>query len=108
MCHNEYTRGLPLYVTENGMACADTITDAVVPDPERLAYLDAHLEQVRAALSDGVPVQGYFIWSLLDNYEWALGYDPRFGLIHVDFETLKRTPKQSYHALAEALKRSMS
>ena len=54
-------------------------------------------------IATGAPVAGYFVWSLMDNYEWALGYEKRFGLIHVDFETLKRTPKASYHALAAAL-----
>ncbi len=73
--------------------------------PHRIDYLDAHLAQVRRALDEGVPVAGYFVWSLLDNYEWALGYDKRFGLVHVDFETLERTPKASFGALAEALAR---
>ena len=54
-------------------------------------------------MSEGVPLAGYFVWSLMDNYEWALGYEKRFGLIHVDFDTLVRTPKASYHAVAKAL-----
>lgn len=91
----EYTGDLPLYVTENGMA------SATHPDPDRIEYLDAHLKAVQAAVADGAPVAGYFVWSLMDNYEWALGYEKRFGLIHVDFETLARTPKASYHALAD-------
>jgi beta-glucosidase len=65
--------------------------------------VDAHLDAVRRAIADGAPVQGYFLWSLLDNYEWALGYEKRFGLIHVDFDTLARTPKASYHALKTAI-----
>jgi len=101
----EYTGSLPLFVTENGMANPDTVQDSGVPDTSRIAYLDAHLEEVRRAIADGVPVGGYFVWSLLDNYEWALGYEKRFGLVHVDFETLARTPKASYHALAAALAR---
>jgi len=100
----EYTGDLPLHVTENGMANADVIMDGAVSDPERIAYIDAHLAQVRAAIADGVPVAGYYVWSLLDNYEWALGYEKRFGLVHVDFDSLKRTPKASYHALARALR----
>ncbi|MBI1217385.1 MAG: beta-glucosidase [Rhodobacteraceae bacterium] len=103
--HAEYTRGLPLYITENGMANADVLVNGAVPDQARIDYLDAHLAQVRRAIAEGVPVAGYFVWSLLDNYEWSLGYEKRFGLIHVDFETLRRTPKASYHALARALAR---
>ncbi|MGR3435551.1 MAG: GH1 family beta-glucosidase [Shimia sp.] len=99
----EYTGDLPLFVTENGMAAPDVVANGKVDDPHRIAYLAAHLAQVRRAIDDGVPVRGYYAWSLLDNYEWALGYDKRFGLVHVDFDTLERTPKASYHALAEAL-----
>lgn len=100
----EYAPNLPIYVTENGMANADILQNGAVDDPERLAYLDAHLAQCRRAIADGADLRGYFIWSLMDNYEWALGYDKRFGLVHVDFETLKRTPKASYHALAHKLR----
>lgn len=99
----DYTGDLPLYVTENGMASADVLEDGRIEDPARTAYLDAHLDKVRQAIAEGVPLKGYFTWSLLDNYEWALGYEKRFGLVHVDFETLARTPKASYHALAKAL-----
>ncbi len=101
----EYTGDLPLIVTENGMASYDTVADGVVQDDARIAYLDAHLSAVRRALADGAPVKGYFIWSLMDNFEWALGYDKRFGLVHVDFDSLVRTPKASYHLLASALQR---
>jgi len=100
--HEGYGRGLPIYVTENGMANADTV-DA--PDSARIAYLDAHLAQVRRAIDDGVPVAGYFVWSLMDNYEWSLGYGPRFGIVHVDYDDLQRRPKASYHALAHAFAR---
>lgn len=100
----EYTGDLPLFVTENGMASPDLLTGTNVDDPDRSAYLDAHLDSVKRAIAEGVPLNGYFIWSLLDNYEWALGYEKRFGLVHVDFDTLVRTPKASYHALAHALK----
>ncbi|MEX3015567.1 GH1 family beta-glucosidase [Gymnodinialimonas hymeniacidonis] len=91
----EYTGDLPIYVTENGMASATN------PDPDRIEYLDQHLRAVQAAIAEGAPVAGYFVWSLMDNYEWALGYEKRFGLVHVDFDTLARTPKASYHALAD-------
>lgn len=95
---------MPIYITENGMARADEIgPDGAIADPERTAYIDAHLGAVLRAIDDGVPVAGYYVWSLIDNYEWALGYGPRFGLVHVDYADLKRTPKASYHALAKAL-----
>lgn len=102
----EYTGDLPLYVTENGMANADVLTDGAVEDAGRTAFLKAHFDAVQRAIADGAPVAGYFAWSLLDNYEWALGYEKRFGLIHVDFDTLQRTPKASYHALKSALARA--
>lgn len=99
--HETYTKGLPLYVTENGMANPDEVG---VPDQPRIDYLNAHIAAAREAMSEGVPLAGYTFWSLMDNYEWALGYEKRFGLIHVDFDTLERTPKASYRALAEALR----
>ncbi|MBO9441812.1 beta-glucosidase [Phaeobacter italicus] len=100
----DYTGDLPLIVTENGMANADVVAaGGGVDDPARIAFVDAHLDAVRRAIADGAPVQGYFLWSLLDNYEWALGYEKRFGLIHIDFDTLARTPKASYHALKTAI-----
>lgn len=98
-----YTGDLPLYVTENGMSNPDTPN---APDTARMDYLNSHLAQARRAISEGVPLQGYIIWSLLDNYEWALGYEKRFGLVHVDFDSLQRRPKASYLALAKALART--
>ncbi len=103
--HADYTHGLPLYITENGMANPDEMRGNRVEDGVRIDYLASHLEAVRGAIADGVPVAGYFTWSLLDNYEWSLGYEKRFGLVHVDFDSLQRTPKASYHALAAALAR---
>ncbi|WP_298256526.1 GH1 family beta-glucosidase [uncultured Litoreibacter sp.] len=96
-----HTGDLPLYVTENGMANPDVLATADTP---RMDYLNQHLDAARRAIADGAPLKGYTFWSLLDNYEWALGYEKRFGLVHVDFETLERTPKASYHALSKALK----
>ncbi len=101
----EYTGNLPLYVTENGMANDDHLTGGAVNDQPRIDYLASHLASVQRAIAAGVPVKGYYAWSLMDNYEWSLGYAKRFGLVHVDFETLQRTPKASYHALAKALAR---
>jgi beta-glucosidase len=99
----DYTGDLPIFVTENGMANADVISGGHVNDPERIAFLEAHFDAVKRAIAQGAPVQGYFVWSLMDNYEWALGYEKRFGLVHVDFDTLQRTPKASYHALKTGL-----
>nr|WP_237072728.1 GH1 family beta-glucosidase [Pseudaestuariivita rosea] len=95
----------PIYVTENGMSHDDQVIDGRVSDQVRIEYLEKHVAQLRQVMAEGVDVKGYFIWSLLDNYEWALGYDKRFGLVHMDFETLVRTPKVSYFALQKALKR---
>lgn len=94
----DYSGDLPIHITENGMANPDQVD---VPDTARIDYIESHLGAVRAAIADGVPVAGYYAWSLMDNYEWALGYEKRFGLVHVDFETLARTPKASYDALAQ-------
>ena len=101
---SEYTGDMPLIVTENGMASPDTVQDGAVPDQPRIDYVAGHLDAVQRAIAEGVPVNGYYLWSLMDNYEWALGYEKRFGLVHVDFDTLERTPKASYHALARALR----
>jgi beta-glucosidase len=101
----DYVGPLPIYVTENGMANADRILNGTVNDHIREDYLFAHLDATRRAIAAGANVKGFFYWSLLDNYEWAEGYEKRFGLVHVDFETLQRTPKASYHALARAIAR---
>jgi beta-glucosidase len=88
--------GVPLYVTENGAAFADQKgPDGAVHDPARVEYLDAHFRAAHRAIGDGVDLRGYFVWSLLDNFEWSFGYSKRFGLIHVDYDTLERTPKDS-------------
>lgn len=99
----EYTGDLPLHITENGMANADVIRDGMVDDAPRIDYINQHVAAVQNAIADGVPVSAYFLWSLLDNYEWALGYEKRFGMVHVDFETMERTPKASFLALQDAL-----
>jgi beta-glucosidase len=87
----------PIYITENGAAYADTVDPAgQVSDPDRIDFLDRHLRALRAAMDSGVDVRGYFVWSLLDNFEWAEGYSKRFGLVYVDFATQRRIPKASY------------
>jgi beta-glucosidase len=87
----------PVYVTENGAAFFDPpVADGDrVPDPLRVSYLRAHIAAVHAAVESGTDVRGYFAWSLLDNFEWSLGYAKRFGIVHVDFDTQKRTLKDS-------------
>lgn len=100
----DYVGDLPIVVTENGMAWADQLEDGAVTDTVRTEYVAAHLNATRAARDEGANVQGFFYWSLLDNYEWSFGYAKRFGLVHVDFETMTRTPKASYHALKAALR----
>ena len=71
--------------------------DGSVLDPEREAYLAGHLDAVARAIADGVPIRGYYVWSLLDNFEWSHGYGKRFGIVYVDYATLERVPKSSYY-----------
>lgn len=99
----DYSGDVPLYVTENGLSLDDHVENGQVSDPIRVAYVNDHLAELQRVMEAGAPIKGYFLWSLLDNYEWALGYDKRFGLVHVDFDSLKRTPKDSYLALARVL-----
>lgn len=95
--HRDYP-GVPLYVTENGAAYPDVLTeDGVIRDTDRIAFLDGHLRACHEAVEQGVNLRGYFCWSFMDNLEWAEGYARRFGLVHVDFKTQKRTPKESAH-----------
>ena len=86
-----------IIITENGAAFRDNIQNNRINDLQRIQYLEQYLQQVLRAKREGVNVQGYFVWSLLDNFEWAEGYDPGFGLVHVDFSTQKRTIKDSGH-----------
>ncbi|WP_037603580.1 GH1 family beta-glucosidase [Streptacidiphilus rugosus] len=96
---------VPLVVTENGAAFDDyTDPDGHVHDPERISYLHAHLTAVARALAEGADVRGYFVWSLLDNFEWAFGYSKRFGIVHVDFASQRRTPKDSAAWYARAVR----
>jgi beta-glucosidase len=95
----------PVHITENGCSYADgPDADGRVADVRRIDYLDAHLRALHQAIADGVAVDGYFCWSLLDNFEWAEGYRERFGLVHVDYDTLVRTPKDSFHWYSEMIR----
>jgi beta-glucosidase len=96
-----------IFITENGCASDDVIAgDGNIYDTDRIVFLRSYLTQLQRATADGVPVHGYFEWSLMDNFEWTSGYGNRFGLVHVDFKTQKRTPKISGAWFREAAKRN--
>jgi beta-glucosidase len=97
---------MPLYVTENGAAFYDppVAENGTIDDPLRVDYLHRHLHAVIDAIDEGADVRGYFAWSLLDNYEWAYGFTKRFGIVHVDYETQKRTPKKSARFYADVIR----
>ncbi|HET9809465.1 MAG TPA: family 1 glycosylhydrolase, partial [Candidatus Limnocylindria bacterium] len=84
-----------LYVTENGASFDDQLRQGRVSDPDRTRYLAQHFAEAARAISAGVPLEGYFVWSLLDNFEWNNGYSKRFGIVHVDYATQRRTDKES-------------
>ena len=92
-----------IYITENGAAFKDQVVNGQVHDPQRLSYIKRHLRQVQRAIEAGMPVRGYFAWSLLDNFEWAHGYTKRFGLVYVDYETQQRIPKSSAKWYAQVI-----
>ena len=102
--NNDY-RLPPVYITENGAAFNDVVTpDGKIHDERRLDYLRQHFIKVRLAMQDGVDIRGYFVWSLLDNFEWGHGFTKRFGIIHVDYKTQKRTVKDSGEWYAEVIR----
>ena len=97
---------VPLYVTENGAAFHDEVAaDGSVNDTDRCEFLDAHLRACQEAIAAGVPLRGYFAWSLLDNFEWAWGYTRRFGLFYVDYHDQRRIPKASAHWYSSVIAR---
>jgi beta-glucosidase len=95
-----------IYITENGAAMPEEVVDGAVHDPLRVAYLQEHVRALRDAIEAGAPVRGYFVWSLLDNFEWAWGYSMRFGLVHVDYATQRRTIKDSGHWYKQLIRRN--
>ena len=95
-----------IYITENGSAWDDSVINDKVDDPHRVSYLERHLDAMLAAKAQGAPVNGYFAWSLMDNFEWAYGYSKRFGIVYVDYETQKRIPKSSAYYYRERIKNS--
>jgi beta-glucosidase len=99
----------PLFITENGAAYRDLVIDGHVRDEERRAYIESHIRAIAHAIDQGVDVRGYFVWSLLDNFEWAAGYTKRFGIYYVDYQTQARILKRSgfwYKDLAAAFNRT--
>ncbi|HLS72284.1 MAG TPA: family 1 glycosylhydrolase, partial [Actinomycetaceae bacterium] len=102
--HREHP-GLDLVVTENGAAFPDVVQpDGSIEDHDRIAYLRDHIRAISDAVAQGAPVRGYFVWSLLDNFEWGYGYSKRFGVVHVDYATQQRTLKASAHWYAELVR----
>ena len=102
--HGRYKNLPPIYITENGMSSADDVVHGRVHDEQRIRFLESHLLAVNEAITAGVKVNGYFIWSLMDNFEWAFGYERRFGITHVDYATQVRTYKDSALAVQAFLK----
>ncbi len=102
--HERYR--LPIYITENGAAFYDppTATNGRIDDPLRVEYLRQHFRAIYEAINQGADIRGYFVWSLLDNFEWALGYAKRFGIVHVDYATLERIPKASARFYSEVIR----
>ncbi|WP_370680408.1 GH1 family beta-glucosidase [Comamonas sp. GB3 AK4-5] len=94
----------PIVITENGLASADMVVDGAIEDRQRVIYLQRHFAAVHDAMAAGVDVRGYFVWSLMDNFEWAYGYERRFGLVHVDYGTQERTLKRSAKGLQAFLR----
>jgi beta-glucosidase len=96
---------LPVEIMENGLASMDWVaTDGTVPDHFRIDHMRRHLREVSRALADGVKIDAYYYWSFMDNFEWSAGYLPRFGLVHVDYATQKRTPKASADFYREVIR----
>jgi beta-glucosidase len=96
--HEEYGP-IPLYITENGAAYPDALDDR-----DRIGYLESHIRVCQEAVAAGIPLRGYFLWSLMDNFEWSWGYSKRFGIIQVDYESQARTPRASAHWYADLIR----
>ncbi|MNC59673.1 Beta-glucosidase B [compost metagenome] len=91
----DFTQGLPILITENGAAMKDELEHGVVKDESRQQYIQDHLVACHRFIQEGGQLHGYYVWSFLDNFEWALGYCKRFGIVYVDYTTQERTPKES-------------
>ncbi|MBQ0083645.1 MAG: beta-glucosidase [Clostridiales bacterium] len=96
---------VPFIISENGMSCHDTVSlDGKVHDPNRIDYLARYLIELNKAKDEGADIRGYFCWSMMDNFEWKLGYTPRFGLVYTNYDTLERIPKDSYYWYRDYIK----
>jgi beta-galactosidase len=100
------TGTLPFYITENGYAAADRVENGKVHDYERIDYLLAHLKVCQAAVEEGIPLKGYYVWSFIDNFEWAEGYSKRFGIVYCDYKTMERIPKDSAYFMRDVIARN--
>jgi beta-glucosidase len=96
----------PVYITENGMGRHETLAAGPIDDAPRISFLSANLDYLQRAIAAGADVRGYFVWSLLDNFEWDSGYAERFGLVYVDYATAERTPKRSFDWYAQVIERN--
>lgn len=97
---------IPIYITENGAAYDDVAVDGEVHDPKRISYIHDHLVMCLKAIQDGVNLKGYYVWSFLDNFEWAYGYQKRFGIVYVDYQTQQRIPKQSAYWFQQVIQQN--
>jgi beta-glucosidase len=91
----DFSKGLPILITENGAAMRDELVNGQIEDTGRQRYIEEHLKACHRFIEEGGQLKGYFVWSFLDNFEWAWGYSKRFGIVHINYETQERTPKQS-------------
>jgi beta-glucosidase len=104
-CAELYPVPREIYITENGCACADQVDQrGEVNDTARIEYLKGHIRAIHRATVERLPLKGYFVWSLMDNFEWGFGYTKRFGIVHVAYETQKRTPKMSAHWYSQVIR----
>jgi beta-glucosidase len=100
---DDETQGLPIYITENGCAANDVVEEGRVHDLMRCDYLNQHFAICKQAIDEGVKLKGYFVWSFLDNFEWAFGYSKRFGVVYVDYETQERIIKDSGYMMRDVI-----
>jgi beta-glucosidase len=107
LVHDRYDSRIPIYITENGcpMEHSERLEENL-HDAIRIRYLDGYLPELHRAIAEGIPVKGYYLWSLLDNFEWAQGYGCRCGILHVDYKTQKRTWKDSAHWYRRLIERN--
>ena len=100
---------LPIYITENGIPLIEWVTEqGTVEDPMRTDYINRYFGHLMKAKNEGIDIRGYFVWTLMDNFEWSSGFTRRFGLVYVNFETQERVPKSSYYCYAELIRKYLN